>query len=98
VKAPPRRGPTTDAIPNILERAATYMARLLRGTEYDTMIIPPENRADAPIPAIARPTISMGELTAAAHITEPTGWEMRVNRSRRVEEMGLPSKITRAVR
>jgi hypothetical protein len=73
VNAPPRSGPTTDAIPNILDKLAMYMGRLARGTEYPIMVIPPENNADAPAPATARPTMSIAELVAAAHITEPTG-------------------------
>lgn len=36
------------------------------------MVIPPENNAEAPAPATARPMISMGELVAAAQMTEPT--------------------------
>lgn len=34
--------------------------------------MPPEKIADAPTPAIARPMISIVELTAAAHMIEPT--------------------------
>lgn len=48
------------------------MARFSIGTENEMMFIPPENMADAPTPAIARPMMSIGELTAAAHIIEPT--------------------------
>ena len=37
------------------------------------MLIPPEKSAAAPQPAIARPTMSIVEFTAVAHIIEPTG-------------------------
>ena len=36
------------------------------------MFIPPEKRAAAPAPATARPTISITELVAAPHNTEPS--------------------------
>jgi hypothetical protein len=71
VKAPPSNGPTTEEIPNILDNRAIYMARFLKGTENPMMVIPPEKRAAAPAPATARPTMSMVELVAAAHKTEP---------------------------
>ena len=43
-----------------------------RGTVKPTIVIPPEKRAEAPIPATALPTISMVEVVAAAHSTDPT--------------------------
>jgi hypothetical protein len=48
------------------------MGRLRSGTLYPIMVMPPENRPAAPTPATARPTMSMGELTAAPQITEPS--------------------------
>jgi len=72
VKAPPRIGPTTDAIPNILDKHATYIGRLAKGTENPMIVNPPENKAEAPAPAIALPMMSIGELVAAAHTTDPT--------------------------
>lgn len=36
------------------------------------MFIPPEKMPEAPAPAIARPTMSIGEFVAAAQIMEPT--------------------------
>lgn len=71
VNAPPKRGPTTEAMPNMLDRQATYMALVSRGTEKLMMFKPPEKTADAPIPAMARPTMSIGEFLAAAHTIEP---------------------------
>ena len=72
VKTPPSRGPTTDDIPNMLERVAIYKDRFLKGTEIPTIVMPPENMADAPAPAIALPRISMVESFAAAHRIDPT--------------------------
>lgn len=71
MKAPPRSGPTTEEMPNMLDSKAMYIARFLKGTEKPTMFIPPEKRAAAPAPATALPTISMVLLVAAAQRTEP---------------------------
>lgn len=71
VKTPPSRGPTTDEIPNMLDKAAMYIGRFIRGTVKPTMVIPPEKRADAPAPATARPTMSITEFFAAAHSIDP---------------------------
>ena len=48
------------------------MGRLCRGTVYPIIVIPPENNAEAPTPATARPTMSIVEFVAAAQSTEPT--------------------------
>ena len=48
------------------------MARYFSGTEYPTIVMPPEKRPEAPAPAIARPTMSIGELIAVAQTMEPT--------------------------
>jgi len=48
------------------------MARLRNGTENPMMVMPPEYRAAAPAPAIARPMMNIGELVAAAQIMLPT--------------------------
>jgi hypothetical protein len=72
VKAPPKSGPTTEDIPNILERAAMKMGRFCKGTLKPTIVIPPENKALAPAPATARPTMSITEFLAAAHNIEPS--------------------------
>jgi hypothetical protein len=72
VNTPPRTGPTTDAMPNILDSAAMYMALFRKGTLYATIVMPPLNKAEAPTPAIARPTINIVELVAAAQMTLPS--------------------------
>ena len=72
VKAPPRSGPMIDEMPNILDNVAMYIGRFRNGTVKPTIVMPPEKMAEAPAPATARPTMSMVELVAAAHITEPT--------------------------
>lgn len=50
------------------------MGRFFRGTENPTIVMPPENNAEAPAPAIARPTISITEFFAAAQTMEPTAY------------------------
>lgn len=77
MKAPPRSGPITDDIPNILDIIAIKIGRLAKGTLTPMIVMLPENRALAPAPATARPTISMTEFLAAAHITEPTSKRIR---------------------
>lgn len=72
VKAPPRSGPTTEEIPNMLESAAMKIGRFFNGTLNPTIVIPPENNALAPAPATARPTMSMTESFAAAQRMEPS--------------------------
>ena len=44
------------------------------------IVMPPENNAAAPTPAIARPTISIVELLAAAQMTEPTSKMIKADR------------------
>lgn len=45
------------------------------------IVMAPENSADAPAPATARPTMSIGELVAVAQIIEPTAEsEKRIGR------------------
>ena len=72
VKIPPIIGPTTEAMPNILDRDAIYSARFRKGTENATMVMPPEKMAAEPTPATARPMMSMTDPVAAAHRIEPT--------------------------
>ena len=62
VRTPPRIGPITEEIPNMLDNMAIYIARFLNGTANPMIVIPPENKPEAPAPAMARPTISMTEL------------------------------------
>ena len=52
----------TDDIPNMLDNAAMYMARLLKGTVKPMMVMLPENNADAPTPATARPMMKVTEF------------------------------------
>ena len=72
VSAPPRIGPTTEAIPNMPDNAAMYIGILFKGTEKPIIVMPPENKAEAPAPATALPIISIGELVAEAHMIDPT--------------------------
>ena len=44
------------------------------------MVMPPEKSAEAPAPAMARPTINIVELTAAAHTIEPISNKTRATR------------------
>jgi hypothetical protein len=80
VRTPPKRGPTTDEIPNMLDKAAMNIGRLIRGTVKPTIVMPPENNADAPAPATARPTMSITEFLAAAQIIEPSSNRTRANK------------------
>jgi hypothetical protein len=80
VRTPPKRGPTTDEIPNMLDKAAMNIGRLIRGTVKPTIVMPPENNADAPAPATARPTMSITEFLAAAHIIEPNSNRTSANK------------------
>ncbi len=40
VKAPPSSGPTTDEMPNMLDKAAMYIGLLIKGTVKPTIVIP----------------------------------------------------------
>ena len=80
VSTPPSIGPMTEEIPNIELKSAMYNARFLSGTEKPTIVIPPENRAAAPMPAIALPMMSMTEFLAAAHTIDPSSNIMRAIR------------------
>ncbi len=61
------------------------------------MVIPPLKRAAAPAPATARPTISMFEEVAEAHMIEPTEGMLVFEQSHRVYQ-SIPSKMTNALR
>lgn len=80
VSTPPRMGPITEEMPNILDSIAIYIALLLNGTENPTMVMPPENSAAAPAPATARPTINMTEFLAVAQMMEPSSKMTRATR------------------
>lgn len=72
VNAPPKMGPTMEETPNILDKAARYIARCFRGIAYPRIVMPPENRPAPPAPAMARPTISIGLFLAVAQTMLPT--------------------------
>ena len=80
VNTPPNSGPTTDDMPNMLDRSDMYNALFLSATEKPTIVIPPENSAAAPAPAMARPTMSITELVAAAQTMEPISNMRRAER------------------
>lgn len=54
------------------DNAAMYIGILFKGTEKPIIVMPPENKAEAPAPATALPIISIGELVAEAHMIDPT--------------------------
>ena len=62
----------TEAIPNMDERIPIYTARLCKGTENPIIVAPPEKMADAPIPDIALPAMSIGDPVDTALIMDPT--------------------------
>lgn len=47
------------------------MGRFREGTEYPTIVIPPEKMAVAPTPATAQPMISIREICVAVQRMEP---------------------------
>lgn len=63
----------------MLDKDATYIGRFSNGTARAIIVIPPENSAEAPAPATALPTISIGELVATAQITDPTAKPRTIN-------------------
>jgi hypothetical protein len=67
----------TEEIPNMEEMAAIKMGLFFNGTVKPTIVILPENKAEAPAPATARPTINITEFLAAAQITEPSSKSTR---------------------
>lgn len=72
VKAPPRSGPATLAIPKMEPNHPMYAGRFASGRTWTIIVIAPEKRPVAPIPAIARPIISAVELGAVPHTIEPS--------------------------
>lgn len=64
----------------MLDMAAIYIGLFFSGTLNPTIVIPPENNAEAPAPATARPTISITEFVAAAHIIEPSSKRHNANK------------------
>lgn len=72
VKTPPRNGPITEAIPNMLVKRPIYRARTLRGTEDAMIARAPEKTPAEPSPATARPKMSMIDPVDKAAIKDPT--------------------------
>jgi hypothetical protein len=72
VKAPPRRGPATLAIPYIAPINPVYIGRLTRGTEYATIIRAPEKIPALPTPATALPMIRAMEFGATPQMRLPS--------------------------
>ena len=62
------------------------------------MVMLPENKAAAPAPATARPTMSISELVAAAQIIEPTADGSARLWISSFFDCNLPSKMTRALK
>jgi hypothetical protein len=85
VKAPPRRGPTTEARPKILPIMLWYIGRFARGTVWTIMIIEPEKMPEEPSPAMARPIMSAVEFGAAPQIADPTS-KIRIARRKTILE------------
>lgn len=56
----------------MLDKAAIYIGLRRSGTDIPTMVIPPENKADAPPPATALPTMSATEFGAEAQMIDPS--------------------------
>lgn len=74
---PPTVGPSTPAIPNMLEIRAVPNGLFLRGTDVPNIAKLPHSNPAAPTPAIALPIINDIEFRAAAHTTEPTSTKYR---------------------
>ena len=62
----------TAARPKVLVMIPLNIARCRSGIETPKMVKPPENKAAPPIPATARPIISISELVATAQTTDPS--------------------------
>ena len=71
MNSPPRRGPATDAKPNIAPIMPCNRGLLCRGTRFIIIIIPPEKIPAVPAPAMALPTMKTVEFGAAPQIAEP---------------------------
>lgn len=72
MKATPRMGPRTLAIPKTAPKRPNNAGRLCKGTTGINMLKAPCSIPALPSPAIARPTIRLMELGAAPQIAEPT--------------------------
>ena len=85
VKTPPRNGPITEAIPNMLVKRPIYLARTLRGIEDATIARAPEKTPAEPSPATARPKMSMIDPVDRAAIKDPTTQEYQYSNHRNME-------------
>ena len=72
VKAPPKSGPATLAMPYMDPMMPVYVGRCRSGTAKEMMRIAPVNMPAAPRPAIARPIIKAVDVGAAPQTAEPT--------------------------
>ena len=81
MNAPPSRGPTTLAIPYMPPMKPVYTGLFSSGDELANIISAPENKPEAPRPAMARPTMRAIELGATPQISEPTSKMKRVSRN-----------------
>jgi len=71
-KAPPRIGPPQALIPKTLTTRPMYSGLSSKGAIYVTIASAPCRRPAAPMPAIARPVMKIGEDRAAAQMVDPT--------------------------
>ena len=69
---PPKLGAKGVATANELMTIARFLGRVSSGEVTVMMARAPWISPAVPVPAIARPSINMGEEGAAAHIVEPT--------------------------
>lgn len=60
MKAPPRRGPTTDAIPYAAPRRPSIIGSWCGGLENLMMMNAPETKPARPTPTTARPAMKVG--------------------------------------
>lgn len=72
MKAPPIRGPATEARPYMPPISPVNIGLFTSGTAYAIMTRAPENIPADPTPATARPMIRATEVGAAPQMTEPT--------------------------
>ena len=72
VKAPPTTGPKHVAMPKALTTIPKYRGLLFKGAMYPMITRAPWNIPAEPTPAMARPTMKVGEFGAAAQSIDPT--------------------------
>lgn len=64
----------------MLDMAAMNIGLFFIGTLKPMIVMPPENSAEAPAPATARPTISITEFFAAAQMIDPNSKRHSANK------------------